>query len=63
MKFTVDVKVNAFILINSLPKTPEWKLFKETLINSTEESKITFDVVENLIIAEDTCLYSSGHSD
>ena len=60
MKFTVDAKVMAFILLNSLPKTPEWELFKGTLINSTEESKITFDAVETRIIAEDTRLHSSS---
>jgi hypothetical protein len=63
MKFTVDAKVMAFILLNSLPKTPEWELFKGTLINSTEESKITFDAVETRIIAEDTRLHSSSGSE
>ena len=61
MKFTIDAKVMAFILLNSLPKPPERELFKGTLINSTEESKITFDAVETQIIAEDTCLHFSGH--
>ena len=63
MKFTVNVKVMAFILLNSLPKTPEWELFKGTLINSTRDTKITFDAVETQIITEDACLHSSGHSE
>ena len=46
MKFTVDAKVMAFILLNSLPKASEWELFKGTLINSTEDSKTTFDAVK-----------------
>ena len=62
MEFTIDAKVMAFILLNSLPKTPEWELFKGMLINSTEDSKITFDTVETQIIAGDACLHSFGHS-
>jgi len=61
MKFAVDSKVLAFILLNSLPKTPEWEIFKSSLINTVEESNLTFDAIETWIIAEDACLHPSRH--
>jgi len=63
MKFAVDSKVMAFILLNSLPKTPEWEMFKSSLINTVEESSLTFDVIETWIVAEDAHFYPSRHSE
>jgi len=63
MKFTIDSKVLAFILLNSLPKTLEWEIFKSSLINTVEESNLTFDAIETQIIAEDACLHPSRHSE
>jgi len=63
MKFAIDSKVLAFILLNSLSKTPEWKIFKSSLINTVEESNLTFNVIETRIIAEDAHLHPFGHSE
>ena len=63
MKFTIDSKVLAFILLNSLPKTLEWEIFKSSLINTVEESNLTFDAIKTQIIAEDARLHSSRHSE
>jgi len=63
MKFAIDSKVLAFILLNSLLKTPEWEIFKSSLINTVEESNLTFNAIETRIIAEDARLHPSGHSE
>ncbi|KIK72495.1 hypothetical protein PAXRUDRAFT_180551, partial [Paxillus rubicundulus Ve08.2h10] len=46
MKFMVDIRLLAFVLLNSLPKTPEWNMFTSSIINTVEDSKLTFDAVE-----------------
>ena len=46
MKYSVDDKVLSFILLNSLPKTLEWEMFKSFVINTVEESKLMFDSIE-----------------
>ena len=53
MKYSVDDKVLSFILLNSLPKTLEWEMFKSSVINTVEESKLTFDSIETRITTED----------
>ncbi|KIJ11221.1 hypothetical protein PAXINDRAFT_15852 [Paxillus involutus ATCC 200175] len=63
MKFSVDNKLLSFILLNSLPKTPEWEMFKSSVVNTVEESNLTFDAIETRITAEDSRLYPSGHSE
>ena len=62
MKYSVDDKVLSFILLNSLPNTPEWEMFKSSVVNTVEESKLTFDPIETRITSEDSRLYPSGHS-
>lgn len=59
MKFSVDTKIMAFLLLNSLPKTLEWDLLKASLINTTEDAKLMLDGVENQVIAENACLCSA----
>ncbi|KIK81445.1 hypothetical protein PAXRUDRAFT_15244 [Paxillus rubicundulus Ve08.2h10] len=63
MKFMVDMRLLAFILLNSLPKTPEWNMFTSSIINTIEDSKLTFDAVETCITLEEVCLNPSGSSD
>ena len=46
MKYSVDDKVLSFILLNSLPNTPEWEMFKSSVVNTVEESKLMFDSIE-----------------
>jgi hypothetical protein len=46
MKYSVDDKVLSFILLNSLPNTPAWEMFKYSVVNTVEESKLTFDSIE-----------------
>ena len=54
MKYSIDDKVLSFILLNSLPNTPEWKMFKSSVVNTVEESKLTFDSIETRITSEDS---------
>ena len=63
MKFAIDSKVLAFILLDSLPKTPEWEIFKSSLINTVEESNLTFNAIETQIIMEGARLHPSEHSE
>ncbi|KIJ10955.1 hypothetical protein PAXINDRAFT_40211, partial [Paxillus involutus ATCC 200175] len=63
MKFSVDNKLLSFILLNSLPKTSEWEMFKSSVVNTVEESNLTFDAIETRITTEDSRLYPSGHSE
>ena len=63
MKYSVDDKVLSFILLNSLPNTPEWEMFKSFVVNTVEESKLTFNSIETQITSEDSQLYPSGHSE
>ena len=63
MKFSVDDKVLSFILLNSLPKTSEWEMFKSSVVNTVEQSKLTFNFVETCITAKDSRLYPSEHSE
>ncbi|KIJ11273.1 hypothetical protein PAXINDRAFT_30003, partial [Paxillus involutus ATCC 200175] len=63
MKFVVDNRLLAFVLLNSLPKTLEWNMFTSSVINTVEDSKLTFDAVETRITSEDACLNPSGSSD
>ncbi|KIJ10561.1 hypothetical protein PAXINDRAFT_85894 [Paxillus involutus ATCC 200175] len=51
MKFSVDNKLLSFILLNSLPKTSEWEMFKSSVVNTVEESNLTFDAIETRITA------------
>ncbi|KIK74594.1 hypothetical protein PAXRUDRAFT_789520 [Paxillus rubicundulus Ve08.2h10] len=46
MKFMVDTRLLAFVLLNSLPKTPEWNMFTSSIINTVKDSKLTFDAME-----------------
>ena len=62
MKYSVDNKVLSFILLNSLPNTSEWEMFKSSVVNTVEESKLTFDSIETRITSKDSRLYPSGHS-
>ena len=63
MKYSVDDKVLSFILLNSLPKTPEWEMFKSSVVNTVEEGKLTFDSIETCIITKDSRLHPSGRSE
>ena len=56
MKFSIDQRVLAFILLNSLPKTLEWNSFTSSIINTVEESKLTLDAIEVRILSEDSRL-------
>ncbi|KIK78071.1 hypothetical protein PAXRUDRAFT_165002 [Paxillus rubicundulus Ve08.2h10] len=46
MKFVVDSRLLAFILLNSLLKTPKWNMFTYSVINTVKDSKLTFYAVE-----------------
>ena len=46
MKYAINPRLLAFTLINSLPKTPEWKTFVSTTVNSIDQAKLTFDDME-----------------
>ena len=63
MKYSVDDRVLSFILLNSLPNTPEWKMFKSSVVNTVEESRLTFDSIETWITSKDSRLHPSGHSE
>ncbi|KIK72006.1 hypothetical protein PAXRUDRAFT_22518, partial [Paxillus rubicundulus Ve08.2h10] len=63
MKFMVDTRLLAFVLLNSLPKTPEWNMFTSSVINTVEDSKLTFDAMETRITSEEACLNPSGSLD
>ena len=54
MKYSVDDKALSFILLNSLPNTPEWELFKSSVVNTVEESKLMFDSIEIWITSKDS---------
>ncbi|KIK73441.1 hypothetical protein PAXRUDRAFT_178420 [Paxillus rubicundulus Ve08.2h10] len=43
MKFMVNTRLLTFVLLNSLPKTLEWNMFTSSIINTVEDSKLTFD--------------------
>ncbi|KIM69229.1 hypothetical protein SCLCIDRAFT_45428, partial [Scleroderma citrinum Foug A] len=60
MKFTIDSKLLAFMLLNSLPKTAEWSTFTSALINSVDPAKLTFDDLETRIVAKAGRLNPSG---
>ena len=62
MKISVESKILSFILLNSLPNTPEWEMFTSSVVNTVEDSKLTFNAIETQVTAEDAQLYSSGHS-
>ena len=53
MKISVENKILSFILLNSLPKTPEWEMFTSSVVNTVEDSKLTFDAIETQVTAED----------
>ena len=46
MKYAIDPRLLAFTLINSLPKTLEWKTFVSATINSIDQAKLTFNDME-----------------
>ena len=62
MKISVENKILSFILLNCLPKTPEWEMFTSSVVNTVEDSKLTFDTIETRVTAEDARLYPSSHS-
>ena len=62
MKISVESKILSFILLNSLPKTPEWEMFTSSVVNTVEDSKLTFGAIETRVTAEDARLHPSGHS-
>ena len=53
MKILVESKILSFILLNSLPKTPEWEMFTSSVVNTVEDSKLTFDTIETQVTVED----------
>ena len=53
MKISVENKILPFILLNSLPKTPEWEMFTSSVVNTVEASKLTFNVIETQVTVED----------
>ncbi|KIK73704.1 hypothetical protein PAXRUDRAFT_177686, partial [Paxillus rubicundulus Ve08.2h10] len=59
MKFMIDTRLLAFVLLNSLPKTPEWNMFTSSIINTVKDSKLTFDAVETRITSEEVHLNPS----
>ncbi|KIK79575.1 hypothetical protein PAXRUDRAFT_55328, partial [Paxillus rubicundulus Ve08.2h10] len=63
MKFMVNTRLLAFVLLNSLPKTPEWNMFTSSIINTIEDSKLTFDAMETQITSEEARLNPSGSLD
>ncbi|KIK74861.1 hypothetical protein PAXRUDRAFT_16480 [Paxillus rubicundulus Ve08.2h10] len=63
MKFMVNTRLPASVLLNSLPKTLEWNMFTSSIINTIENSKLTFNTVETRITSEEARLNPSGSSD
>ena len=61
MKYAIDSRLLAFTLINSLPKTLEWKAFVSATVNSIDQAKLTFDDMETQIVAEASRLNLSGN--
>ena len=61
MKYAIDPRLLAFTLINSLPKTPEWKTFVFATVNFIEQAKLTFDNMKTWIVAEASRLNPSGN--
>ena len=61
MKYAIDPRLLAFTLINSLPKTLEWKTFISTTVNSIDQAKPTFNDMETWIVAEASRLNPSGN--
>ena len=61
MKYAIDPRLLAFTLINSLTKTPEWKTFVSTTVNSIDQAKLTFDNMKTRIVAEESRLNLSGN--
>ena len=53
MKYAIDPRLLAFTLINSLPKTLEWKTFISTTVNSIDQAKLTFNDMETSRIVEE----------
>ena len=53
MKFSIDQKVLAFILLNSLLKTLEWNSFTSSIINIVEETKLPLDAIKVYILSKD----------
>ena len=56
MKFSIDQRVLAFILLNSLSKTLKWNSFVSSIINTVEETKLTLDTIKVCILSEDSQL-------
>ncbi|KIK77381.1 hypothetical protein PAXRUDRAFT_167027 [Paxillus rubicundulus Ve08.2h10] len=63
MKFMVDTRLLAFVLLNSLLKTLEWNMFTSSTINTVKDSKLTFNAVETWTTLEEACLNPSRSSD
>ncbi|KAF9222160.1 hypothetical protein BS17DRAFT_818844 [Gyrodon lividus] len=60
MKFMVNTRLLTFVLLNSLPKTPEWNMFTSSIVNTIEDSQLTFNAMEIWITLEEACLNPSG---
>ena len=54
MKYSIEDNVLSFILLNSLPNTPEQEMFKSSVVNTVEESKLTFNSIETQITSKDS---------
>ncbi|KIK78108.1 hypothetical protein PAXRUDRAFT_17058 [Paxillus rubicundulus Ve08.2h10] len=61
-KFLKEILL-AFVLLNSLPKLPEWNMFTSSIINTIEDRKLTFHTMETKITSEEAHLNPSGYSD
>ncbi|KIK96935.1 hypothetical protein PAXRUDRAFT_137333 [Paxillus rubicundulus Ve08.2h10] len=60
MKFMVNTRLLAFVLLNSLPKTLEWNMFTSSIINTVKDSKLTFNTMKTQItLEEEACLNPS----
>ncbi|KIK77059.1 hypothetical protein PAXRUDRAFT_145218 [Paxillus rubicundulus Ve08.2h10] len=63
IKIMVNPRLLAFILLNSLSKTAEWNMFTSSIINTVEDSKLTFDAMETQITSEEAHLNPSRSLD
>ncbi|KAG2355191.1 hypothetical protein BDR07DRAFT_1303923 [Suillus spraguei] len=52
MRFAIDSKIIAFVLMCSLPDTPDWFTFASSVLNTITEKDLTFNAIETRVIAE-----------
>ncbi|KAG2358359.1 hypothetical protein BDR07DRAFT_1295183 [Suillus spraguei] len=52
MRFAIDSKIIAFVLMCSLPDTPDWFTFTSSVLNTITEKDLTFNAIKTRVIAE-----------